>query len=140
MILLFEKILVAIDGSDHSIRAFNEAFKLSKLVNGSITIIHVCPYTSSEIGSSTEFYYKKALKEESYFVKAEKVVEAEGLKIEMLPFEVDEANTIVKKASEDEFKLIVIGARGLSKIKELLLGSVSDGVIRNSSCPVLVAK
>jgi len=33
-----------------------------------------------------------------------------------------------------------MGARGLSKIKEMLLGSVSDGVTRHAHCPVLVAK
>jgi nucleotide-binding universal stress UspA family protein len=33
-----------------------------------------------------------------------------------------------------------MGARGISKIREILLGSVSDGLIRNAPCPVLIVK
>jgi nucleotide-binding universal stress UspA family protein len=41
---------------------------------------------------------------------------------------------------EGKFDLIVMGARGLSKIEELVLGSVSDGVTRHACCPILVVK
>lgn len=47
---------------------------------------------------------------------------------------------IVKASKEGKFGLIVIGARGMSKIRELISGSVTDGVIRHASCPVLVVK
>ena len=47
---------------------------------------------------------------------------------------------IVKAAKEGEFNLVVMEARGLSRIKEIILGSVSDGVIRNAPCPVHVTK
>jgi len=47
---------------------------------------------------------------------------------------------IVKVCRENKFDLIVMGARGLSRIKEMLLGSVSDGVTRHAYCPVLVVK
>ena len=36
--------------------------------------------------------------------------------------------------------MVVIGARGLSRMKELVLGSVSEGVTRHACCPVLVVK
>jgi nucleotide-binding universal stress UspA family protein len=47
---------------------------------------------------------------------------------------------ILKTAEEGEFDLIVMGARGISRIKEILMGSVSDGVTRHAPCPVLVGK
>ena len=47
---------------------------------------------------------------------------------------------ILKTAKEGEFDLIVMGARGLSTIKEIFLGSVSHGVTRHAPCPVLVVK
>ena len=47
---------------------------------------------------------------------------------------------IVKTAKEGEYCLIVIGARGMYRIKELLMGNVSEGVIKNAPCPVLIVK
>ncbi|MCK4482049.1 universal stress protein, partial [Candidatus Bathyarchaeota archaeon] len=47
---------------------------------------------------------------------------------------------VLETAKDGKFNLIVMGARGVSKIREILLGSVSDGVIRNAPCPVLVTK
>ncbi len=45
---------------------------------------------------------------------------------------------VVKAAAEGNFDLIVIGARGLSSLSGLVLGSVRQGVIKNAACPVLV--
>lgn len=47
---------------------------------------------------------------------------------------------ILKTARDSEFNLIVMGGRGISKTREMLLGSVINGVIRNAPCPVLVTK
>ncbi len=47
---------------------------------------------------------------------------------------------IVKKAKRSQFDLIVMGARGLSTLKKLLIGSVSEGVLKKASCPVLIVK
>lgn len=47
---------------------------------------------------------------------------------------------ILRTAREGRYDLIVIGARGLSTIKEILLGSVSHGVVIHARCPVLVVK
>jgi nucleotide-binding universal stress UspA family protein len=54
-----------------------------------------------------------------------------------------EGNTvqeITRLAKEESFGLIVVGVRGVSKLRELLLGSVSEGVVKHASRPVLVVK
>jgi nucleotide-binding universal stress UspA family protein len=51
-----------------------------------------------------------------------------------------EAEEIVGFSVEKNFDLIVIGARGLGSIKEVFLGSVSNGVLHKSKIPVLIVK
>ena len=46
----------------------------------------------------------------------------------------------LRRLEGKNFNLIVMGARGISRIKEILMGSVSDGVTRHAPCPVLVGK
>ena len=50
------------------------------------------------------------------------------------------AKEIIDYAEKNRVDMIVMGSRGLSGIKKMLLGSVADGVLRYSRCPVLVTK
>jgi nucleotide-binding universal stress UspA family protein len=52
----------------------------------------------------------------------------------------DAGYTIVKFAKEKKFDIIVIGARGISTLKEVFFGSVSNYVLHKSALPVLVVK
>jgi nucleotide-binding universal stress UspA family protein len=65
---------------------------------------------------------------------------AEGVQVETLLREGHTVEEILKTANEGKYDLIVVGARGLSTIKEILLGSVSHGVVMHANCPVLVVK
>jgi nucleotide-binding universal stress UspA family protein len=67
-------------------------------------------------------------------------VEAAGIQVEILLREGHVVKEILATCNEGAFNLIVIGARGLSPIQELFLGSVSHGVTRHARCPVLVVK
>ncbi|MEM1607545.1 MAG: universal stress protein [Candidatus Bathyarchaeia archaeon] len=50
------------------------------------------------------------------------------------------ADEIIKTAKEGEFDLIVMGHRGLGRVKEFFLGSVSDRVADEAHCPILIVK
>lgn len=67
-------------------------------------------------------------------------VQDEGLEVETVLREGNSAQEIVKLAREGQFGLVVVGARGIHRIREILMGSVSEGVAKNASCPVLVVK
>jgi len=154
---MFEKILVPIDGSTHSLRAVEIAIQIAKKFHGKITLIHVysagiapieMPEPSRMAGSipilAPVDYSKviEAMKKAGNKILEEsaKKVEAEEVKVEKLLVEGHVVEKIIKTASEGDFDLIVIGPRGLSKIKQMILGSVSDGVIHHAHCPVLVTK
>lgn len=67
-------------------------------------------------------------------------VATEGVPVETLLKEGHIVNEILETIIQGGFDLVIMGARGQSMIKKLLLGSVSNGVIRHASCSVLVAK
>jgi len=140
--MLYDKILVAVDGSDPSRCALSEAIRIAKVTGGTITLIHVYPLEPSQQLISATQQLNKYLKDngKTVLANAEKTVEAEGLKADGLLIEGDAAEQIVKTASEGKFDLIVIGARGLSKLSGLILGSVSQGVVKNAPCPVLITR
>jgi len=70
----------------------------------------------------------------------EEKAKAEGVQVEKILTEGHVVQEIIRVAKEGNYDLIVIGARGISRVREMLLGSVTDGVIHHVSCPVLVIK
>jgi nucleotide-binding universal stress UspA family protein len=77
---------------------------------------------------------------EGILADSQKKAEAEGVHVQTLLVDGHTVEEILKAAREGNFSLIVIGARGLSKMQELLMGSVSDGVTRLAPCPVLIVR
>ena len=139
---VFEKILVPLDGSDHSLSALEKAIQIAKKFDGKITLINVYSVSSFRLTPSQVFAYVVELRNsgESILAEGEKIAKAEGIQVETLLKEGHIVEEILKKAREGNFDLIVIGARGISKMKEILLGSVSHGVTTHAPCPVLVVK
>ena len=139
---LFEKILIPLDGSEQSIWALGKAVQIAKKVGGEITLIHVYSVSSFAITPMQVYKYVQAMRKygEGVLEDGRKKAEAEGIQAKTLLVDGHTVEEILKAAKEGNFNLIVIGARGLSKIKELLLGSVSDGITKHAPCPVLVVR
>ena len=150
---MFTKILVPFDGSDHSQKALETAIDLAKQFDGEITLIHV--YSVSIVMSLSMYYNEsnvvasqevsrlaETIREASaeILAKGEKMVKAEGIPVETLLREGHVVQEIIKTVREGRFDLIVIGAKGMSKVKEMFLGSVSEKVVRNAPCTVMVVK
>jgi len=155
---LFKKILVPLDGSEHSTRALEKATQIAKKFEGKITLIHaysvsvqpvmlpepaamstpgIPVLTAGEVTLVADAARKAG---NNILLDGEARVKAEGVEVEKLLVEGHAVQEIVRVAKEGSFDLIVMGARGLSKIKVMLLGSVSDAVIHHAACPVLVVK
>jgi len=140
--LLFEKILVPLDGSENSMRALENAIHIAKKFNGKITLIHMYSISACRHAG---IYFDKCVQEireigAGILEDGEKRVKAEGVQVETLLREGHVVEEILKATREGKFNLIVMGARGISRIKEIVMGSVSDGVTRHAPCPVLVVK
>lgn len=155
---LFEKILVPLDGSEHSLRAVEIAIQIAKKFDGQITLLHVyavdvrpivmpepTTLTPPSVPIMAPADFSKVVEAarkagNTILANGENKVKAEGVQTETLLKEGHTVQEVLETAKDGKFNLIVMGARGVSKIREILLGSVSDGVIRNAPCPVLVTK
>lgn len=138
---MYQKILVPVDGSEHSKRALKEAIKVAKMTGGAITLLNVTPSGSSMASShkqpNAEIMQNK---NKSVLVEGQKIAETEGILVETLLIEGQIVHEIVKTAKEGHYDLIIVGARGLSKLEEIMLGSVSHGVTETATCPVIVTR
>jgi nucleotide-binding universal stress UspA family protein len=63
-----------------------------------------------------------------------------GVVVEFLVWEGDPGEAIVEAAGSEQVDLVVVGSHGRGSMGRLLIGSVSDHVVRHAPCPVLVAR
>ena len=134
-----ERVVVAVDGSDHAKRAVKEATRIVE-DGGVIKIVYVLEYggvpeEARLVGSSEEI---EARREE---VIGPVIAEMKQLSI---PYEVhvlkgDPGETIAQFV-ERQGDAVVIGHRGLSGWKKMMLGSVSEYVLHHVTCPVVIVK
>lgn len=122
------KILVGIDGSDHSKKALIEAIKIAKKFSGFIKVITVYAQGMAEEAENI-------LEEAEQHLKKEKINHTSSSILGSNP-----SRALINLAEHENFELIVVGSRGLSRAASFLLGSVSRKVVSKSHCDVLVVK
>ncbi|MDG6223110.1 MAG: universal stress protein [Candidatus Bathyarchaeota archaeon] len=139
---VFKNILVPIDGSKSSLRALDKAVQIAKKFDGKIMLINVYWISAFRLTPSqlVDFVVNIRKAGEEILAEGKKIVQTEGIPVESILKEGHIVEEILKTAKEGNYDLIVMGARGVSKIREILLGSVSYGVLSHSPCPVLIVK
>lgn len=144
--MLFKNILVPFDLSKSSTHAFKVALDVAKKYDSKITIL-----TAVEGDSWHHKFYdsradneliKKQKKAASKFIEN---LEKSGKKANVpiksqIVKSTSTIQTIVTYAKSRKFDLIVIGSHGRTGLDKLILGSVANGVVQKSRCPVLVVK
>jgi nucleotide-binding universal stress UspA family protein len=136
---LFKKIIVPLDGSKHSTTALEKAIQIAKKFEGKITLIHA--YSPHILTKTTPEIIEAFLEAgNKILAEGEAKAKAEGLRVKKILKAGRTVDTIVEAAGKGKCDLIVMGARGLSPIKVMLLGSVSYGVTTHASCPVLIVR
>ena len=147
----FSKVLVAIDGSEASLDAANYAIDVAKKYNAHLNALTVIDLskprylTASFIAAPT--YGLRELKElkqsaQKWLDKVNALAAENNIRLtsQIVEDSVSPANSIINYAENEHIDLIVVGTRGRSSFKRLLLGSVASKVVTYASCPVMVVK
>lgn len=151
---LFSKILVPIDGSEPSFHAAHIASNIANKFNSEIIVLYVVLSPSkSEYANLTglvtpkqfDMIIENAKKEaRDWFNRIVDMIKEKNPNIKVstkvILTGVAVYGEIIQYAGQENIDLIVIGTRGRSGVKKLLLGSTASGVVTYADCPVLVTK
>ena len=152
MVIEFSKIVVGIDGSEESIKAVEFAISMAKIYRAELIAVHVLTsdigyiYSSPGVESPPltvkEIILLAGDEAKKWFDEIKEKANKKGiqLKAEYIVAKKSLLNTILEYVEEHNINLVVVGTRGRSGIKKMLLGSIASGLITYSSCPVLVIK
>ena len=145
----FSRILVGVDGSESSFKAADNAISLAKHYDSELIAIHVIPsksvigHSSGIFGIVTPAFLEKMTEEaEMWFAVIKKNTEqlSISLKTQIISTGESPIKEIVEFAHREEVDLIVVGTRGRSGIKRMLLGRTASGVVTYAHCPVFIVK
>lgn len=135
----FKKILVPVDGSDLSMKAFEKALSFAKLVDGSVDIVHVTDYpTTGPIGMEQPKGLEPGTDDYKLMQSYLQVANERGMDIGTLLKSGIPADVII--GMSDRYDIIIMGNRGMNPITSLVIGSVAEKVARSACCPVMLIK
>ncbi|MBD7907928.1 universal stress protein [Sporosarcina gallistercoris] len=144
MSLVYNQIIVAVDGSKESEWAFKKAVAIAKRNDANLNLVNIIDTRSY---SAVEAYDRSiAERAQSYAVEL-----LEGYKEQAASAGLTHVNVIVEYGSPKtmipreipkkiEADLIICGATGLNPVERFLIGSVSENIVRAAKCDVLVVR
>jgi nucleotide-binding universal stress UspA family protein len=153
----FSRILLPMDGSESSMKAAGYAIAMARkkgennnaevialhVIHSEIKHVYSTYYGGSVNQNSIDGIIEDAKKEaQTWFDKVQEEADENNVNLrrEIIVNSRSIVGAVVDYAEQEGVDLIVIGSRGLSGFKKLLLGSTASGVITYAHCPILVVK
>ena len=139
----FRRVLVAVDGSDVSMRALDHAARIAKADGADLYALHVVPTPPFEYTGELADYYDQARRSSARWLKEVEATAAKrGLPVrtEVIVGASSIVDTIVGYAESIFCDLLVTGTRGRTPSSTILMGSVASGLVGAAKCPVLVVR
>jgi nucleotide-binding universal stress UspA family protein len=136
------KVLVATDGSEHSMKAVQRGLELAEKQKAQVTLMSVAYYVQGDfdtmpidIQDKLEYEARVALQ------KGKALFEAKNLPVDtVLEAGLVPANNIIRKAQEAGYDRIIIGSTGMSTLERILMGSTASKVVAHAPCEVTVVR
>jgi nucleotide-binding universal stress UspA family protein len=141
---MFKTILTAVDGSEvgtKSLQAAIEEAKIRKAGLHAIYVVETGGFSSIPTDSTMEIIYSRMESEGQRALKdGAKLAEEHGIELTTKTSQGHAGEEILKYADEIGADLIVMGSHGKSEVERLLLGSVTDYVIKHSNVSTMVVR
>lgn len=137
-----KKLLLATDLTEASASATDEAFELATRLDASLLVVSVID-PGSLLMPGGRFRVRVDQVRERREQLAQELVErgrADGIDVSFLIWTGDPGDMIVEAATAEHADMVLVGSHGRGTVGRLLLGSVSEHVVRNAPCPVLVVR
>ncbi len=150
---MIKKILVAVDGSEISYKALDFALDLAEKFSAALAVLNVseAPASLGVLPQQTMDYsgsgmiimpgdfaaiHNQILSKALAHAKEAKP----SVAVASLLREGDPASQVVAEAKEGGFDVVVVGHKGAGRVREMLLGSVSEKVVHLAPCPVVIVR
>ncbi|QSO46417.1 universal stress protein [Alicyclobacillus mengziensis] len=139
-----QRFLVPIDGSVHSTKAVETAIELIQSLRQKpfVTLLHVNHTPPIIDNYDVNIDIEEVVKREGQKIlrPASERLKAMGIRFEAISLKGEPVNQICALAKKGDYDMVIMGSRGLGRVSELVLGSVSRQVIQHVQCPVLITK
>ncbi|MEI7694760.1 MAG: universal stress protein [Chlorobium sp.] len=146
------KLLVATDFSELAEKIFTEAEKLAKNLSAKVFLLHVIPPQSPIIDPLPDAervilhdellnYAAYHLSDSPELIKMRDIAvrfQEKGIDTTVIITQNNEVEAILNESEKHGADMIMLGSHGHGALFHLLIGSVSEGVIRQATCPVII--
>lgn len=137
---MYNHILLAVDGSENSVRAAKEAVKIASETS-LVEMVYVADFEKAK----TEVLHATSsesllLERKRKVAPVEEILRDAGKNFKLTILHGTPGPEIVKYVNEKRVDIVVIGSRGLNTLQEMVLGSVSHKVMKRVQCPALIVK
>jgi nucleotide-binding universal stress UspA family protein len=139
-----KRILVAVDGSEPSLKAARMGADVAMRFGAKLTLVHVVPklllppdvygLTIAEVEKEHRAYADRLLE------RAVKELGEPGLDVSTTVLYGSPAEALAEEAAASDIGMVVVGSRGHGAVARMFLGSVSDRLVHISSKPILVVR
>ena len=138
---MMKNILVPVDGSEGADRAIEQAVTLAKICGAKLNFLYVANINQLAINAVlSDAILDSVTKAGNVVLDRAMEMVPKGIEKESFSDTGSPAVVVLDFAETNDIDLIVMGSRGLGVVKGVLLGSVSQYVVEQSKCPVLVVK
>jgi nucleotide-binding universal stress UspA family protein len=134
-----ERILVAVDGSEHTDIIVDQAMSIGRICKSIIYVISVVAFLPEAVAYAPQLEKEVSENTRILLENVKNKIEKENIECETI-VSLDEQphQPIIQEAKERNIDLIVMGTRGMTGLKKVFLGSVAQKVIGYAPCPVMV--